>query len=84
MLPQPLNTPEDLKSLNFDADVSVEMRGTLDAITLTRKKLEGKVPLLGFCGAPVSNFIVLFRMGYDECKENIFYIFEVDPIELHD
>jgi len=25
-----------------------------DAITLTRHKLEGKVPLLGFTGAPVS------------------------------
>jgi len=52
VLPEPLREPEDLKRLNFEVDVSLKTKGTLDAITLTRKKLEGKVPLFGFTGAP--------------------------------
>jgi len=52
IFPQPLDTPDDLKGLDFDCDVAVEIKGTLDAITLTRKRLEGRVPLIGFAGAP--------------------------------
>jgi uroporphyrinogen decarboxylase len=48
----PLRVPEDLKRVNFDADVSKELDWAFKAITLTRTKLNGRVPLLGFCGAP--------------------------------
>jgi uroporphyrinogen-III decarboxylase len=54
-LPDPLKSPEDVSKLNFDVDCTEKMKGTLEAITLTRHKLEGKVPLLGFTGAPVFN-----------------------------
>ena len=49
--PNPL-TVETLSKLNLTPDVSKELRYVYDAITLTRKGLEGKVPLIGFCGAP--------------------------------
>jgi len=52
VLPNPLKTPDDVSKLDFDADVNEKMKGTLAAITLTRHKLNGKVPLLGFVGAP--------------------------------
>ncbi|GME89625.1 unnamed protein product [Ambrosiozyma monospora] len=48
----PLRVPEDLKRLNVKTDVSKELAWAFKAITLTRKKLNGRVPLLGFCGAP--------------------------------
>lgn len=48
----PLRSPEDLKKLSSVVDVSKELDWAFKAITLTRKKLEGRVPLLGFCGAP--------------------------------
>ncbi|OXA64309.1 uroporphyrinogen decarboxylase [Folsomia candida] len=48
----PLKSPADIEDLNWKLDVTEKMKGTLQAITLTRKKLEGKVPLLGFVGAP--------------------------------
>lgn len=48
----PLRSPEDLKKLSPVVDVSKELDWAFKAITLTRKKLEGRVPLLGFCGAP--------------------------------
>ena len=33
-------------------DVKQELKYVFDALTLTRHKLEGKVPLIGFTGAP--------------------------------
>ncbi|CAL8100837.1 unnamed protein product [Calicophoron daubneyi] len=50
--PQPLVDEEDLKRLKTDADISEELAYVYDAITLTRKRLEGQVPLIGFSGAP--------------------------------
>ena len=53
--PNPLDSPEDQqykKVLDKDVDVESELRYVYEAITLTRKKLAGRVPLFGFCGAP--------------------------------
>ena len=46
-------TPEDLDKLETNVDVKKSLGYVFDAITLTRHKLEGKVPLIGFSGAPV-------------------------------
>ena len=48
---KPLVTPEDIDSL-VKPDVKLALKYVYDAITLTRHKLEGKVPLIGFTGAP--------------------------------
>ena len=48
----PLKVPEDLDVLQ-EEDTNSRLQYVFDAITLTRQKLEGKVPLLGFTGAPV-------------------------------
>ncbi|KAI9246122.1 uroporphyrinogen decarboxylase [Phascolomyces articulosus] len=48
----PLVTPDDLSRLKKDVDVDKELGYVYDAITLTRHKLEGRVPLFGFIGAP--------------------------------
>lgn len=50
--PQPLESPADLNRLQLPVDVNKELGYVFSAITLTRQKLEGKVPLIGFCGAP--------------------------------
>ncbi|XP_022097151.1 uroporphyrinogen decarboxylase-like isoform X1 [Acanthaster planci] len=47
-----LNCPEDLARLKSDVDVTEALSYVFDAITLTRRRLEGKVPLIGFSGAP--------------------------------
>merc|ERR1711973_685475 len=48
----PLKTPEDLDSLH-DLDKALpELQYVFDAITLTRKTINGQVPLFGFTGAP--------------------------------
>ena len=48
---KPLSGPDDLKTLVMP-DVRVALKYVFDAITLTRHKLDGKVPLIGFTGAP--------------------------------
>lgn len=51
--PEPLKEPEDLQRLQTKVDVGKELGYVFKAITLTRHKIEGKVPLIGFTGAPV-------------------------------
>ncbi|ESP02451.1 hypothetical protein LOTGIDRAFT_205092 [Lottia gigantea] len=48
----PVLEPSDVDRLNPDPDMTKELGYVYEAITLTRKKLEGKVPLFGFVGAP--------------------------------
>ena len=53
--PHPLKSPQDQqyeKLMTRETDVAKELSYVYEAITLTRKKLDGRVPLFGFCGAP--------------------------------
>ncbi|KAI5291641.1 Uroporphyrinogen decarboxylase in heme biosynthesis [Ascosphaera aggregata] len=53
--PDPLTSPADeqyTRVLENEVDVSAELGYVYEAITLARQKLNGRVPLLGFCGAP--------------------------------
>lgn len=52
VLPEPLIDPSHLSRLPSHVDVSKELGYVMHAITLTRQRLEGKVPLIGFSGAP--------------------------------
>eukprot|EP00095_Tigriopus_kingsejongensis_P006395 maker-scaffold117_size339417-snap-gene-2.23 protein:Tk06395 transcript:maker-scaffold117_size339417-snap-gene-2.23-mRNA-1 annotation:"uroporphyrinogen decarboxylase" len=51
VFPEPLVAPEDLAKLSSQDSIK-KLQYVFDAITLTRHRLEGKVPLLGFTGAP--------------------------------
>lgn len=48
---KPLNVPEDVQDLQTDR-VHERLQYVYDAITLARTRLAGRVPLIGFCGAP--------------------------------
>ena len=53
--PNPLKSPTDgqyEELLSRDVDVEKELDYVYKAITMTRQKLRGRVPLFGFCGAP--------------------------------
>src|SRR6266852_8435298 len=49
--PEPLRGPADARRLHVP-DPERELRYVLDAVRLARKQLAGKVPLIGFGGAP--------------------------------
>lgn len=53
--PNPLQTPDDeqyREIMERIVDVKKELDYVYNAITLTRQKLKGRMPLIGFCGAP--------------------------------
>ncbi|KAK2073186.1 hypothetical protein P8C59_007484 [Phyllachora maydis] len=53
--PRPLRSPDDGQYAAVMAkpvDVAAELDYVYRAIALTRRKLRGRVPLIGFCGAP--------------------------------
>ena len=53
--PTPLKSPTDgqyEEVMRREVDVGKELDYVYKAITMTRQKLEGRVPLFGFCGAP--------------------------------
>jgi uroporphyrinogen decarboxylase len=64
--PNPLHSPSDEQYghvLERDIDVAKELDYVYRAITLTRQKLAGRVPLIGFCGAPWTLFCYMVEGG---------------------
>ncbi|CAH3168071.1 unnamed protein product [Porites lobata] len=52
VFPDPIREPSDIEKLKQEVDLQKSLGYVFRAITLTRVKLEGKVPLIGFSGAP--------------------------------
>src|SRR3954462_14886281 len=50
-LPKTIKTQADIDALNT-ADAAAHLKYVLDALSLTKKELNGRVPLIGFAGAP--------------------------------
>jgi uroporphyrinogen decarboxylase len=50
-LPKTIKTQRDIDGLNIAA-VELHLKYVLDALTLTKRELNGRVPLIGFAGAP--------------------------------
>eukprot|EP00941_MAST-03F_sp_MAST-3F-sp1_P001514 g1514.t1 len=52
VFPLPIDSPHDLDRLNLKPDVEKTLGYVFDAINLTRERIAGRVPLIGFCGGP--------------------------------
>ncbi|KAF9127183.1 Uroporphyrinogen decarboxylase in heme biosynthesis [Mortierella sp. 14UC] len=62
-LPDPLVSPEDMRRLKKHVDVHKELHYVFDAITMTRHALDGRVPLIGFTGAPWTQMAYMVEGG---------------------
>jgi uroporphyrinogen decarboxylase len=49
--PQPLTTPTEMERL-VSPDIDAALGHVFEALTVTRRQLNGRVPLIGFAGAP--------------------------------
>jgi uroporphyrinogen-III decarboxylase len=90
--PEPLREERDLERLRDPAAAASELGYVFQAITLTRQRLAGRVPLIGFAGAPVMRPGVWMgawrgqapRSGIDKgscvCRPHLFV---VDPNDIH-
>ncbi|KAF2163857.1 hypothetical protein M409DRAFT_56969 [Zasmidium cellare ATCC 36951] len=64
--PDPLGSPEDKQFeevMEREVDVKESLKYVYEAITMTRKKLKGRVPLFGFCGAPFTLLCYMVEGG---------------------
>ncbi|KAK3933527.1 Uroporphyrinogen decarboxylase [Diplogelasinospora grovesii] len=64
--PNPLKSPDDgqyAELMRNPVDVATGLDYVYKAVTLTRKKLAGRVPLIGFCGAPWTLFCYMVEGG---------------------
>lgn len=82
-----LTCPEDIeKKLLRDVDVNKSLKYVFDAITLTRKSLNGKVPLIGFSGAPwtLASYMIEGKSGTNhvEAKKWLFNHVEASHVLL--
>ncbi|HZH94266.1 MAG TPA: uroporphyrinogen decarboxylase [Flavisolibacter sp.] len=50
-LPKTIKTAQDIDALNI-SDAAAHLKYVLDALALTKRELKGRVPLIGFAGAP--------------------------------
>ncbi len=76
---KPVRHPEDIAALHVP-DPENELRYVMDAVRLSRKELDGQVPLIGFSGSPWTlatymvegggskDFAYIKRMMFDEPK----------------
>ncbi len=60
--PAPLDTPADLDRLDAP-DIDATLGHVFDALTETRMQLNGRVPLIGFCGAPWTLMAYMIQGG---------------------
>ncbi len=51
IFPSPIKNAADIEKLK-NIDPNVELKYVMDAISLTKKNLDNRVPLIGFCGSP--------------------------------
>jgi len=51
VFPKPIRSEEDAKELK-SIDPTIDLKYVLDAVTLTKKELNNRVPLIGFSGSP--------------------------------
>jgi len=68
----PLRMLEDIEKLRMP--LTGELDYVYNAIALTRSKLEGRVPLIGFCGAPWTLFV--YMCEGQSTKVIFFYCFK--------
>ena len=57
------------QKLEKEVDLEKSLGYVFSAITLTRNKLEGKVPLIGFTGAPVRMQIFFYYLYYETIND---------------
>ncbi len=59
-LPKTIKTKKDIDALNIE-NAAEHLKYVLDALTLTKKELNGSVPLIGFAGAPWTIFCYMIE-----------------------
>lgn len=79
---RPVRTESDIKKL-FIPDPEVDLRYVIDAVSLTRKSLQGKVPLIGFSGSPWTLATYMVEGGSSKSFQKVKGLMYEQPILMH-
>ncbi|XP_026747126.1 uroporphyrinogen decarboxylase [Trichoplusia ni] len=82
VFPSPLKDPSEIDQLQQEGAVS-RLTYVGDAITLTRHKIEGKVPLIGFTGAPFTLMGYMIEGGGSKTMSKTKEWIEKYPKDVH-
>ncbi|CAG9791966.1 unnamed protein product [Diatraea saccharalis] len=82
VFPEPLKEPSEINSLQEEGAIS-RLSYVGDAITLTRHKIEGKVPLIGFTGAPFTLMGYMIEGGGSKTMSKTKEWLEKYPKDVH-
>ncbi|KAM3968344.1 uroporphyrinogen decarboxylase [Aphomia sociella] len=82
VFPKPLNNPSEIEQLQEDGAVS-RLLYVGDAINLTRHKIDGKVPLIGFTGAPFTLMGYMIEGGGSKTMSKTKEWLEKYPKDVH-
>jgi uroporphyrinogen decarboxylase len=81
-LPKIIRTQKDIDALNL-SNVDERLKYVLDALSLTKKELNGSVPLIGFAGAPWTIFCYMIEgkgsKTWDKAKQFAY----IEPVLTH-
>jgi uroporphyrinogen decarboxylase len=85
--PAPLRDPDEQyrQVMEKEVDVKKELGYVFEAISLTRKKLDGRVPLFGFCGAPFTILCYMVEGGGSKIFQHVkkwIYKYKTEAKEL--
>jgi uroporphyrinogen decarboxylase len=79
----PLNTPADMSKLTLKPNVEAALGYVFDGINLTRKEINGRVPLIGFSGGPWTLMAYMVEghgtKTWEKCKTWLYN----HPVESH-
>ena len=81
VFPTRISSPDDLKNLHIAK--TEELQYVLDAIKLTKKELNGRVPLIGFAGAPWTIFSYMIEGGGSKTFSKAKKILYTNPAFAH-
>jgi uroporphyrinogen decarboxylase len=79
----PIRSRDDLKHLNIEG-VTARLSYVMDAIRLTKEKLGGRVPLIGFSGAPWTLATYMVEGKGSKSFDTIKSLIYTDPAAAHE
>ena len=79
---RPIRSAADVARLTMP-DIGTELRYVTDAVSLIRRELDGKVPLIGFSGSPWTLACYMVEGGSSDGFVRIKTLMHEDPATLH-
>lgn len=81
--PRTIQSAADIHALRHGADAAAELRYVYDALAITKRELAGRVPLIGFAGAPWTILAYMVEGGGSKTFSKARKFLYTEPILAH-